>query len=93
MLSSDHDRGCVSALLSPSLSYVTPRNPSLCHCPNCLDHLLLSHFRERTVKLETSITINYQNVHKLSIQKIKKDKILSDSLEQLARFFMFSSKI
>lgn len=59
ILSSDHDRDCVSALASPSLSSVTPWNPSPCHCPNCRDHLLLSHFRERTVRLETSITLLY----------------------------------
>lgn len=42
---SDRGRWCVSSVASPSLSSVTPWSLSLCHCPNCPDRSLPSHFR------------------------------------------------
>lgn len=47
---SDRDRYCVSVEAAPSLSFATPWTRSLCRCPNCPDHLLLSHFRQTEMK-------------------------------------------
>lgn len=44
-MSSDHAR--VFAATSPSLFSVTPWSRSLCHCPDCPDCSLLSHWRQK----------------------------------------------
>lgn len=55
---SNHDHLCVSASASPSPSCVTRWNRSLCHCPNCPVHLLLSRFRQDTAKGRVSVKQN-----------------------------------